>query len=823
MNNYFIILFILASLFTGCETKEYASQDNPTQVLNSNSDLNPTETFDGITSVSSVSDISATLNWTDASGIGTYKVYDVTGGGFTLLENVTAPASSHVLTGLESNTSYTIQVLAQTTEGRLVYNDASVSFTTNALPATPTLIRNIPSLNQGTGANNQPTFHIYNLKAGDTVKLYSDGCVTEVASHEIKSSDLDPTFGYLTLQAAEKISTPGIYTFAAKTTNPNGVSSVCANATTTYTYQKCPLGYATVPADPIIGNSEFCVMEYEAKAWKDNSSDGIISSLTEVDIDGCDDLTVCTAGDWGLDDGYKPGTGNFGQPWRNVSAAYAKTACKSLGDNYDLISNQEWMAIARNIEEQAANWPSGTVGVGCLNRGNIGISDQCSYKNASSPIESNAGSATATFELSNGDKLYHFSGNVFEWIDMGKDDELTLAPISCEQTWSIIENASSFCSGLLSANEYLSDNPGSLTFDFYENVYDITVDSNSHLFIATDSGLAKSTDSATSFSVMSTLNGLSKNDVSGGVGVNSSGHIFVASSLGVDVSTDGGLTFSRRTTANGLGSNNVNDIFVDASDNIYVATNSGLSISTNGGTSFTNYDNATNSLANDTVLSVYVDGTNIYAGTTQGLSLSTDGGTSFTSKTTDHGLPGNRIESLFASGTNVYVGTNLGFSFSTDSMGNFTNKNISDGLGSLYVWDIFVSGTSIYLGTEVGLAISTNSGTSFSNFTTTQGLANNTVYSVYVDSSSHIYAATESGLSISSDSGNSFVTRTSSGGLGGKTSVGLGQIFGGTGGAAYRSGSYLFGEYSGIYMLNFSSFNHQTFQDGGFRCVFRPD
>jgi len=42
---------------------------------------------------------------------------------------------------------------------------------------------------------------------------------------------------------------------------------------------------------------------------------------------------------------------------------------------YHLITNWEWMAIARDIEQVPENWTGGAVGSGMIKRGNVGISD----------------------------------------------------------------------------------------------------------------------------------------------------------------------------------------------------------------------------------------------------------------------------------------------------------------------------------------------------------------------------------------------------------------------------------------------------------------
>jgi hypothetical protein len=53
----------------------------------------------------------------------------------------------------------------------------------------------------------------------------------------------------------------------------------------------------------------------------------------------------------------------------NINHADAKTACAALGGQYHLITNAEWMTIARSIEATATNWSTGTINSGAINRG----------------------------------------------------------------------------------------------------------------------------------------------------------------------------------------------------------------------------------------------------------------------------------------------------------------------------------------------------------------------------------------------------------------------------------------------------------------------
>jgi formylglycine-generating enzyme required for sulfatase activity len=82
----------------------------------------------------------------------------------------------------------------------------------------------------------------------------------------------------------------------------------------------CPTGYILVPANSVFTRSDFCVMKYEAK--KDATTGAAVSSAT-------------------------------GTPWINVSWYEAQSACKRVGGH--LVSEAEWMTIARNIEATAIN------------------------------------------------------------------------------------------------------------------------------------------------------------------------------------------------------------------------------------------------------------------------------------------------------------------------------------------------------------------------------------------------------------------------------------------------------------------------------------
>jgi len=146
----------------------------------------------------------------------------------------------------------------------------------------------------------------------------------------------------------------------------------------------CPEGFVQIPANPSIGtDNDFCVMKYEA------SNDG-------------ENLPISLA---------------TNQPWTNVTPSEAKSACQSLGEGYDLISNEEWMTIAINIENVDANWSEGIVGEGCLKQGNNGLNTTCGYDSPMDPDYGEARNSKAMHTLNNGETVYDMAGNAREWVD----------------------------------------------------------------------------------------------------------------------------------------------------------------------------------------------------------------------------------------------------------------------------------------------------------------------------------------------------------------------------------------------------------------------
>ena len=165
-------------------------------------------------------------------------------------------------------------------------------------------------------------------------------------------------------------------------------------------FNLCPQNWLLIPGDPEYETSNFCVMKYEA-----SNDSGVPAS--------------------------KPGE----SPWVDVSQIEAMSACESLGDNYHLITNKEWMTIGKNIATLNTNWSSGSVGNGTLVRGHTDRMpanfcpadslDNCAYieESCTCSEDSEKFSQRRTQFLSNGETIWDLAGNTWEWTSLAVTDK----------------------------------------------------------------------------------------------------------------------------------------------------------------------------------------------------------------------------------------------------------------------------------------------------------------------------------------------------------------------------------------------------------------
>ncbi|MDD4409556.1 MAG: fibrinogen-like YCDxxxxGGGW domain-containing protein, partial [Candidatus Pacebacteria bacterium] len=143
----------------------------------------------------------------------------------------------------------------------------------------------------------------------------------------------------------------------------------------------------------------------------------------------------------GLSDGnqtyassYIPESRASGTPWVNISQTNAISECSSLGSGYHLITNDEWTALARNIESVSTNWSGGSIGLGAIARGYSASETLGSGESFTNTVpasstgdgyEYNTGAdilggsgnplLKRTHLLSNGKLIWDLAGNAWEW------------------------------------------------------------------------------------------------------------------------------------------------------------------------------------------------------------------------------------------------------------------------------------------------------------------------------------------------------------------------------------------------------------------------
>ena len=193
-----------------------------------------------------------------------------------------------------------------------------------------------------------------------------------------------------TLPAANS-GTPGATSYFI--TNNNNVpiagscSGVFSNGTT------CPVGFIVVPGNATFGTSNFCVMKYQASKVA-----GIATSTT----------------------------GNT--PWVSITQTNALTTAAAACVSCHLITEPEWMTIAANVMSvgansygQPSNWSGIAVGSGYIYSGhndsspNSALVADTNDANGYAGETNTGGNQRRTLTLTNGEVIWDFAGNVWEW------------------------------------------------------------------------------------------------------------------------------------------------------------------------------------------------------------------------------------------------------------------------------------------------------------------------------------------------------------------------------------------------------------------------
>ena len=181
-------------------------------------------------------------------------------------------------------------------------------------------------------------------------------------------------------------------TITADHSSSKGIQATQARDSVTNSFI-CPSDFVPVPGLKNYTAEGFCVAKYE---MKDNGSNEAVSQVDDI-------------------------------PWVDISKSDAKDKCVALGAGYDLITNDEWQTLARNIELVESNWQKG-IG-SSLPRGHsdkvpekllaAGDDNNPCFETGQSCSASTWGMQKRTHKLSNGQLLWDVAGNADEWV---KDD-----------------------------------------------------------------------------------------------------------------------------------------------------------------------------------------------------------------------------------------------------------------------------------------------------------------------------------------------------------------------------------------------------------------
>lgn len=148
----------------------------------------------------------------------------------------------------------------------------------------------------------------------------------------------------------------------------------------------CPDGFIAVPGDARFNTNDFCVGKYEAKNVGGKA-------MSQAD----------------------------GTPWVSISQIDAIAAAMDACSGCRLITESERLTIAHNLINVSSNWSGGSVGDGYIFRGHAD-NDPASALAASNNDDAgysgtgqSSGDQYRVMRLNNGERIWDFSGNVWEW------------------------------------------------------------------------------------------------------------------------------------------------------------------------------------------------------------------------------------------------------------------------------------------------------------------------------------------------------------------------------------------------------------------------
>lgn len=182
----------------------------------------------------------------------------------------------------------------------------------------------------------------------------------------------------------------------------------------------CPEGFIWVPWNPEFDTQWFCVAQYE---------------MTYSDANAPN--TTAGGTDWNTVS-YVPWKQIVSQAWKypiaDITQQEAIDACKTLGTDYHLMTNNQWMTLARNIEANKKNWTGWNIGQGYIYNGvsndlTLGCNalgwntEPRTYATKTGPgIDTNC-NARRIHTLSNGKVIWDFSWNLWEQVNKANSEQ----------------------------------------------------------------------------------------------------------------------------------------------------------------------------------------------------------------------------------------------------------------------------------------------------------------------------------------------------------------------------------------------------------------
>ncbi|MFA5917156.1 MAG: type II secretion system protein [Candidatus Gracilibacteria bacterium] len=175
----------------------------------------------------------------------------------------------------------------------------------------------------------------------------------------------------------------------------------------------CPDGFIAVPGNIEFNQPGFCVMKYEASY---NTPYNLDVTVPDVETDNYTASKIDVVSKVG------------GYAITKITQGEAINLCKSMGKGYHLITNDEWMTIARDIEQESNNWSGNSVGSGFIYNGRSnnttmgcdGYANDLSWAEPTGTDctqKRNDGKSRNILILSNGEEIRDLSGNVWEYVN----------------------------------------------------------------------------------------------------------------------------------------------------------------------------------------------------------------------------------------------------------------------------------------------------------------------------------------------------------------------------------------------------------------------